>query len=75
LSRCTGCIEEKNSGSSSEGDRITEDSIELCQEGIEQEGIEQVHCAEENSIFEFIEQEKQQESLRDSGGETLPGGH
>jgi hypothetical protein len=30
-----GCIEEKNSGSSSEGDRITEDSIELCQEGIE----------------------------------------
>jgi hypothetical protein len=30
-----GCIEEKNSSSSLEGDRITGDSIEIYQEGIE----------------------------------------
>jgi hypothetical protein len=41
LSRCTGCIEKKNSGSSSEEDRIIEDSIELCQEGIEHRNIVQ----------------------------------
>jgi hypothetical protein len=30
-----GCIEEKNSIVEFKGNRITEDSIELCQEGIE----------------------------------------
>jgi hypothetical protein len=60
LSKCTGCIEE-NSISSSGEDRVTEDSGELCQEG-----IELVQVCTEGTLFEFREKRSVKE-------ETLTG--